>query len=160
MTIQQGDTVRWVKPAGGFHNVNETSHSPATFRSGDPTTAAFTYSFAFAAPLEGVFNYECEIHAPGMVGSVTVEAGGTPPSTPTNPIPNNNSTSMPLLGFLDLGKTREPRTTSCNSVRPTRRQLSITTSWHDVLVFKSDCEYTVFLEDHRCNGDGETAGPI
>lgn len=100
ITIQQGDTVRWIKPAGGFHNVAETSHNPATFRSGDPTSAAFTYQFAFAAPLEGLFNYECEIHAPGMVGSVTVEAGGAAPTTPTNPIPNDGAVDMPGLGFL------------------------------------------------------------
>lgn len=101
LTIQQGDTVRWIKPAGGFHNVEESNNNPPVFRSGDPTSSAFTYNFAFAAPLSGTFNYECIVHAAsGMVGTVTVEAGGNPPSTPSNPIPNNGATGMPALGFL------------------------------------------------------------
>lgn len=100
LTVQQGDTVRWVK-TGGFHNVAESSANPV-FRSGEPTGSAFTYDFAFNAPLSGTYNYECEVHASsGMVGTVTVEVGGgDPPGEPSNPIPNNGSTGMPTLGFL------------------------------------------------------------
>ncbi|MCB9367231.1 MAG: hypothetical protein H6506_03915 [Calditrichaeota bacterium] len=73
ITIQQGDTVRWVK-TGGVHNVSEVSAVPI-FRSGNPTGSPFTYDFAFNAPLEGLYNYQCEVHAAsGMVGTVTVEA--------------------------------------------------------------------------------------
>ncbi|MCL4306338.1 hypothetical protein KJZ99_10510 [bacterium] len=73
ITIQQGDTVRWVKTAG-VHNVAEVSPTPV-FRSGEPTGSAFTYTFVFAAPLVGTYNYRCEVHAAsGMIGSVTVEA--------------------------------------------------------------------------------------
>ena len=100
LTIQQGDTVRWVKPAGGFHNVAETSGTPV-FRSGDPTSNAFTYNFAFNAPLEGLYNYECEVHAgSGMVGTVTVEAGGSAPDAPVNVSPGNNSTDISLDASL------------------------------------------------------------
>jgi len=95
ITIQQGDTVRWVKPAGGFHNVEESNGQPPVFRSGDPTSSAFTYNFAFAAPLVGLYNYECVVHAgSGMVGTVTVEAGGSAPGAPTNPSPGNNVTGV------------------------------------------------------------------
>lgn len=101
LTIQQGDTVRWVKPAGGFHNVEESNGVPPVFRSGDPTSSAFTYNFAFAAPLSGTFNYECIVHAgSGMVGTVTVEAGGNPPDAPTYLGPQNGSTERPLEGTL------------------------------------------------------------
>lgn len=101
VTIQQGDTVRWIKPAGGFHNVVESNNVPPVFTSGDPTSSAFTYNFAFAAPLSGTYNYECVVHAgSGMVGTVTVEAGGTAPEEPRNPIPGDGSTGMPTLGFL------------------------------------------------------------
>lgn len=73
ISIQQGDTVRWVKTTG-LHNVAETSAIPV-FRSGDPTGSAFTYDFAFNAPLAGTYNYRCEVHfGSGMVGSVTVNA--------------------------------------------------------------------------------------
>ncbi len=100
LTIQQGDTVRWIKPAGGFHNVEESSATPV-FRSGEPTSSAFTYNFAFAAPLSGTYNYRCAIHAgSGMVGTVTVEAGGNPPDEPRNPMPADGATNWPTLGFL------------------------------------------------------------
>lgn len=75
ITIQQGDTVRWVKTAG-FHNVRESGGTPDTvFYSGAPTGSNFTYNFAFNAPLSGVYNYRCDLHfGSGMVGSVTVNA--------------------------------------------------------------------------------------
>lgn len=160
ITIQQGDTVRWIKPAGGFHNVAETSHNPATFRSGDPTSAAFTYQFPFAAPLEGLFNYECEIHAPGMVGSVTVEAGGTPPTTPTNPIPNNNSTGMPLLGFLiweDEGATHHIVQFGTSNPPPV-----VNNNFPGMMYSYSNLNpgTQYFWKITAVNGDGETAGPV
>lgn len=99
ITITQGDTVRWVK-TGGFHNVAHSATVPL-FRSGEPTSAAFTYDFAFAAPMSGLYNYECEVHAgSGMVGTVTVNAAGNPPGAPSNPIPIDNAAGMPTLGFL------------------------------------------------------------
>ncbi|MCB1058995.1 MAG: T9SS type A sorting domain-containing protein [Calditrichaeota bacterium] len=98
LTIQQGDTVRWMNQ-GGFHNVAEVS-TPPVFRSGDPTSSNFTYDFVFAAPLSGTYSYICEIHAPSMAGTITVEAGGSPPTVPSNPTPQNGATDFPLLGFL------------------------------------------------------------
>ncbi len=160
ITIQQGDTVRWIKPAGGFHNVNETSHTPATFRSGEPTSSAFTYNFAFAAPLEGLFNYECEIHAPGMVGSVTVEAGGTPPTVPTNPIPNNNSTGMPTLGFLiweDTGATHHIVQFGTANPPPVVNN-NFPGMMYSYSNLAAGTQY--FWKITAVNGDGETAGPI
>jgi plastocyanin len=83
ITIQQGDTVRWVKTAG-VHNVAETSAVPV-FRSGDPTGSAFTYNFAFNAPLVGTYSYRCDVHfSSGMVGTVTVQAPPPPCLAPTD----------------------------------------------------------------------------
>lgn len=81
VTIQQGDTVRWVKVAGLSHNVREIGGAPdTTFYSGIPTTAAFTYDKRFLAPLLGTYNYRCDIHfSIGMVGTVTVLAPPLPP---------------------------------------------------------------------------------
>lgn len=83
VTIQQGDTVRWSKPAGGLHNVREAGGSPDTvFYSGAPTSAAFTYDKIFNPPLLGTYNYRCDVHGStgtGMVGTVTVLAPPPPP---------------------------------------------------------------------------------
>ncbi len=81
VTIMQGDTVRWSKPAGSLHNVRENGGTPDTvFYSGVPTTAAFTYNKVFNAPLAGVFNYQCDIHGGlGMIGTVTVLIPPPPP---------------------------------------------------------------------------------
>ncbi|MCL4306325.1 T9SS type A sorting domain-containing protein [bacterium] len=100
LTIQQGDTVRWIKPAGGFHNVVEVS-TPPVFNSGEPTSNAFTYNFAFNAPLSGTYNYECIVHAfSGMTGTVTVQGGGNPPDAPTYLGPMNGATGQPTNGTL------------------------------------------------------------
>ncbi|MBK6910200.1 MAG: hypothetical protein IPH10_04620 [bacterium] len=75
LTINQGDTVRWVKTTG-LHNVRESGGTPDTvFYSGAPTNSAFTYNFAFNAPLSGVFSYRCDVHfSLGMTGTITVNA--------------------------------------------------------------------------------------
>ncbi|MCC6475507.1 T9SS type A sorting domain-containing protein [bacterium] len=94
VTVTQGDTVRWVK-TGGFHNVAHSA-TPPLFRSGEPTSAAFTYDFAFASPMSGIYNYECEVHAgSGMVGTVTVNAAGNPPGEPTNVSPPDSADGLP-----------------------------------------------------------------
>lgn len=82
ITIQQSDTVRWVR-ASGFHNVRESGGTPDTvFYSGAPSSGWFTYSKAFNAPLVGIYNYQCDVHSgSGMVGTVTVEA---PPCDPAD----------------------------------------------------------------------------
>ena len=69
LTIQQGDTVRWVNAAGGNpHNV--TSNSGAWTPSA--TAASFNFEVTFDEP--GVFNYRCTIHPAQMQGTITVEA--------------------------------------------------------------------------------------
>ncbi len=73
LTIQQGDTVRWVNAAGGMqHNV--TSNNGAFAPS--PTASSFTFEVTFNQP--GTFNYHCTIHAGQMTGTITVQATNTP----------------------------------------------------------------------------------
>lgn len=81
ITIQQGDTVRWTKPAGARHNVREVGGTPDTvFYSGPVGLPAFVYDKVFNAPLVGTYNYQCDFHfGSGMVGTVTVEAPPPPP---------------------------------------------------------------------------------
>ena len=111
ITIQQGDTVRWIKTTG-LHNVAETSAVPV-FRSGNPVSTAFTYDFAFAAPLEGTYSYQCDVHfSLGMVGTVTVEAPAPclpPEDFAMIPGDNNNEIDFfwnaPQAGRYDIYST-------------------------------------------------------
>lgn len=66
VTAVAGDAVEWRKSSGSFHNVRSRT---GMFRSGDATTAAFTYRRTFSA---GSFPYVCEIHE-NMTGTVRVK---------------------------------------------------------------------------------------
>jgi len=67
ITIQVGDTVRWVNPPGGNnHNVTGSFGFSGT-------STEFTYEVTFNTA--GTFPYECTIHD-GMDGTITVEGGG------------------------------------------------------------------------------------
>jgi plastocyanin len=46
VTINVGDSVQWVNE-GGLHNVNADDGS---FRSGDPSTGSWTYTYTFNTP--------------------------------------------------------------------------------------------------------------
>lgn len=76
VTINVGDSVMWVNEGSLPHNVNADDGS---FRSGDPSTGAWTYTFTFTTP--GTYPYHCEVHgAPGGIGmSGTIIVQGEPP---------------------------------------------------------------------------------
>lgn len=100
VTVTEGDTIRWIKPAGGFHNVAEVSNPPF-FRSGNATSSAFTYNFPVPSGTAGTYDYECEVHgAGGMTGTVTVEAGASAPGQPSNPDPSDGGTGVPTFYLL------------------------------------------------------------
>lgn len=76
ITIETGQTVRWVNK-GGTHNVNGRQSAypsnPESFYSGDPSSDSWTFDFKFTK--EGVYQYQCDPHASlGMKGTVTVKA--------------------------------------------------------------------------------------
>ncbi|HET6564863.1 MAG TPA: plastocyanin/azurin family copper-binding protein [Xanthomonadales bacterium] len=74
LTIQVGDTVRWVNAAGGMaHNV--TSNTGAWAAS--PTASSFTFEVTFNQA--GMFGYTCTLHA-NMSGTITVQS-----TTPAEP---------------------------------------------------------------------------
>jgi plastocyanin len=74
LTIQVGDTVRWVNAAGGNqHNVTSTNGAFAS----SPTASSFTFEVTFNQA--GTFNYFCTLHA-NMDGTITVQ--GTPAQAP------------------------------------------------------------------------------
>jgi plastocyanin len=72
LTIQEGDTVRWVNASGGnSHNV--TSDSDAWTAS--ETSSSFTFEEVFNSA--GSFAYRCTIHPGSMRGTITVEAASS-----------------------------------------------------------------------------------
>lgn len=63
----------------GYHNAVSTSvpGDAKAIDSGDPSSAVRTFSYTIA--VAGTYNYECEVHAPGMAGTIT--ASGVTPVT-------------------------------------------------------------------------------
>ena len=73
LTINLGDTVTF-NNTGGAHNVNGTittfPQNPVSFSNPTGISMGWTYIHVFNTP--GVYNYQCDPHLPGMVGSITV----------------------------------------------------------------------------------------
>lgn len=71
ITINIGDTVRWTNTSG-THNVNGKAATfpgnPDSF--GNAVGTGWTYTYVFT--IAGSYNYQCDVHAPAMVGTVTV----------------------------------------------------------------------------------------
>ncbi len=72
LTIQAGDTVKWINSSQGFHNVVADDGS---FSSGSPSTDLWTFIKVFTQP--GINPYYCAVHGgqggQGMSGVITVE---------------------------------------------------------------------------------------
>jgi len=75
ITINVGDTVTF-NCTTGFHNVNGTTttfpQNPESFSNPTGVSAGWTYTHIFT--LAGFYNYQCDPHLPGMVGTITVNA--------------------------------------------------------------------------------------
>ena len=73
ITVNAGDTVVW-NNTGGYHNVNGTQNTfpnnPEGF--GNSLGSSWTYTHVFNTP--GDYDYQCDPHLPGMVGTITVNA--------------------------------------------------------------------------------------
>ena len=81
LTINPGDTVNWIN-IGGFHNVNGSlatyPGNPEGFDNGSANNSAWTFFHVFTLP--GTYDYQCDPHAPGMSGIITVNSTVCPPS--------------------------------------------------------------------------------
>lgn len=101
ITIEVGQTVRWVN-TGGSHNVNgKQSTFPSnteSFYSGDPSSDSWTFDFTFTKV--GANSYQCDPHAGlGMKGTVTVKAPVVAEPYPARKISSMTSTNSE--GVLD-----------------------------------------------------------
>lgn len=78
LTIQAGDTVVW-SCVSGCHNVNgDVATFPSNPASFGNSVACAPWVYAFTFSTTGVYDYQCDPHAPGMAGTITVNAA-TPP---------------------------------------------------------------------------------
>ena len=73
LTISMGDSVTF-NNTGGYHNVNGTQatypNNPASFSNPTGVSAGWSYVYVFTS--SGIYNYQCDPHLPGMVGTITV----------------------------------------------------------------------------------------
>ena len=97
INIDIGDTVTW-NNTGGFHNVNGTlntfPNNPAGFGNSLGSGWTFTHIFTIA----GTYNYQCDPHLPGMIGSVNVNS---PPSNSVYDIVSNSTDHTTLKTAID-----------------------------------------------------------
>lgn len=70
LEIQVGDTVTWTWGDAIPHTVSSTAGSTETFSSATLTGVGQTYSRVFN--VEGVNNYQCNVHPGSMFGTITV----------------------------------------------------------------------------------------
>ncbi len=104
LTIQQGDTVRWVNAAGGMqHNVTSNNGAFAASQ----TAASFTFEVIFDQP--GTFAYHCTLHSSQMQGTITVQGVPTPKAEIellSVDVLNQGSAQQNTLQFSNPGKSK------------------------------------------------------
>jgi plastocyanin len=94
VTVLAGESVTWNNVGNGFHNVHFDDNSFVAPSS--PSSDAWSVQRIFTSP--GTFRYICEAHAPGMSGTVTVQAPGTIPGPgPAQPQPVVADKTAPAL---------------------------------------------------------------
>ncbi|WP_203292859.1 T9SS type A sorting domain-containing protein [Luteirhabdus pelagi] len=71
VTIEVGDTVRWIWGDPQPHTVSSIAGSQEDFDSGTITGEGMEYEFTFSE--EGTNDYECQVHPGTMFGTITVE---------------------------------------------------------------------------------------
>jgi len=84
ITIVEGDTIEWVNEDSFGHDVNATLAGADSGATAGIAPGA-TYSFTFTAV--GDFPYQCDAHAPLMVGRITVLDASLVPAVTVDPPP-------------------------------------------------------------------------
>ncbi len=94
LTINVGDTVRWVNAAGGnAHNVtSNTGAWPAS-----QTSSSFTFEVTFNQA--GTFDYRCTVHPAEMTGTITVQSA-----------PSAAEVELVSVSVLNAGSAMQSRT--------------------------------------------------
>lgn len=73
VSVKAGDTITFMNDEGVPHDVHKTSGPGPDFSSGDVggMQEGDTYKLTLEKP--GTYKYVCEVHAPGMAGTITVK---------------------------------------------------------------------------------------
>ena len=103
-TINVGERVTWsFANPGTQHNVASSSGN-WSWTSGPFSLNHGQHTYTFTAP--GTYSYVCQLHPPGMSGTVTVLGpGGTPPPPGSAPPPPGGTPTTPVPPPPDAGDT-------------------------------------------------------
>jgi plastocyanin len=73
VTVKAGDTITFVNKESVPHDVHKTSGPGDDFASGPPGGMQEGDTFELTLDQPGSYEYVCQVHAPGMSGTITVE---------------------------------------------------------------------------------------
>ena len=73
VTVAPGDTITFVNNESIPHDVHKTSGPGADFSSGPTGGMQQDDTFELTLDEAGTYEYVCNVHAPGMAGSITVK---------------------------------------------------------------------------------------
>ncbi len=73
LTIKAGQTVTFTNKESVPHDVHKTSGPGDDFSSGDPGGMQQGDTFKLKLDKPGTYEYVCEVHKPGMAGTITVK---------------------------------------------------------------------------------------
>ncbi len=73
LTIKAGQTVTFTNKESVPHDVHKTSGPGDDFSSGDPGGMQQGDTFKVKLDKPGTYEYVCEVHTPGMAGTITVK---------------------------------------------------------------------------------------
>jgi plastocyanin len=73
LTVKAGETITFTNDESIPHDVHKTSGPGEDFSSGDSGGMQEGDTFELTLDEPGEYEYVCEVHAPGMAGSITVK---------------------------------------------------------------------------------------
>ena len=73
VTVNAGDTITFTNDEGVAHDVHKTSGPGPDFASGPSGGMQEGDTFELTLDQAGTYEYVCDVHAPGMSGSITVK---------------------------------------------------------------------------------------
>ncbi len=73
LTVAPGETITFTNDESVPHDVHKTSGPGADFSSGPTGGMQQGDTFELALDEAGTYEYVCEVHAPGMAGTITVK---------------------------------------------------------------------------------------
>jgi plastocyanin len=73
VTVSAGDTITFTNDEAVSHDVHKTAGPGKNFASGPPGGMQQGDTFKLTLNKAGKYAYQCDVHAPGMAGTITVK---------------------------------------------------------------------------------------